>query len=59
VEGILDLAFEDGDGWTIIDFKTDRELGAAENQYRRQVVLYAAALERATGKRAKAVLIRP
>jgi len=58
VEGVLDIAFENGDGWTIIDFKTDRELGAAEDQYRRQVGLYAAAVKRATGKNAKGLLIR-
>jgi len=26
VEGVIDLAFEERSGWTIIDFKTDEEL---------------------------------
>jgi len=38
--------FENEDGWTILDFKIDRKLGAAEDQSRRQVTLYAAALTR-------------
>ena len=58
VEGVLDLAFEDQDGWTVLDFKTDRELGTAEEQYRRQVRIYAAAVNRATGTPAKGVIVR-
>jgi len=58
VEGVLDLAFQDGDGWTILDFKTDRELGAEEQHYRRQVGLYAAALSRVTGKPTRGLLVR-
>ena len=58
VEGVLDLAFEDQDGWTVLDFKTDRELSTAEEQYRRQVRIYAAAVNRATGRPAKGVIVR-
>jgi ATP-dependent exoDNAse (exonuclease V) beta subunit len=58
VEGVLDLAFEDKDNWTVLDFKTDKELGAVEDQYRRQVGWYTMALERATGKKSKGILIR-
>jgi len=59
VEGVVDLAFEEDGAWTIIDYKTDRELAAAgENRYRRQVALYAAAVAQATGKTARGILIR-
>ena len=59
VEGIVDLAFEERDAWTIIDYKTDRELVAAgEDGYRRQVALYASSIARATGRPASAVLVR-
>jgi len=58
VEGVADAAFADADGWTVIDFKTDRELGTRLADYRRQVALYADAVARATGKPARAVLLR-
>ena len=59
VEGVVDLAFEENGRWTIIDYKTDRELAAAgEDRYRRQVALYASAVAQATGKPATGVLIR-
>jgi ATP-dependent exoDNAse (exonuclease V) beta subunit len=34
---VLDLAFEDADGWTVVDFKTDAEIGAELSRYRPQV----------------------
>ncbi len=59
VEGVADAAFLEADGsWTVIDFKTDRELGARLADYRRQVALYAEAVARATGLPARAVLLR-
>jgi ATP-dependent exoDNAse (exonuclease V) beta subunit len=58
IEGVVDLAFEDGDGWTVIDFKTDAEIAAELPRYRRQVGLYASVISRATGRSAKAVLLR-
>jgi ATP-dependent exoDNAse (exonuclease V) beta subunit len=58
VEGVLDLAFEGKDNWIVLDFKTDKELGAAETHYRRQVGFYTSALERVTGRKAKGLLIR-
>ena len=59
VEGIVDLAFEENGTWTIIDYKTDREMAAAgEDRYRRQVELYASAIAQATGKPATGILIR-
>jgi ATP-dependent helicase/nuclease subunit A len=58
VEGVLDLAFEDGGGWTVIDFKTDAEIAAEDATYRRQVRLYAAIVARATGASVTPVLMR-
>src|SRR5262249_38010587 len=41
IEGVVDLAFQEStpefNGWTVVDFKTDREIGKSENQYRAQV----------------------
>ena len=58
VEGVVDAAFADDDGWTVIDFKTDVELGGRRAEYARQVALYAEAIARATGRPARGVLLR-
>jgi ATP-dependent exoDNAse (exonuclease V) beta subunit len=59
VEGIVDLAFEEDGGWTVVDYKTDREIAASgEERYRRQVALYAEAIRRATGTNVSPVLAR-
>ena len=58
VEGIVDLAFfEKGAGWTVVDFKTDRELGDRTSAYAAQIEMYAAAIRAATGEPAKGVLL--
>jgi ATP-dependent helicase/nuclease subunit A len=47
-EGVVDLAFPDNApgfaGWTIVDFKTDREFAASSDRYITQVELYAEAI---------------
>jgi ATP-dependent helicase/nuclease subunit A len=59
VEGVVDAAFpEDGAGWTVLDFKTDVEIAGRVEEYKRQVALYAQAIERATGVEARGVLLR-
>jgi ATP-dependent helicase/nuclease subunit A len=58
VEGVVDLAFEQAGSWTVVDFKTNRELDSALEGYQRQVALYAEAIARATGQQARAVLLR-
>jgi ATP-dependent exoDNAse (exonuclease V) beta subunit len=59
IEGVVDLAFEEDGAWTIVDYKTDREIETAgEDRYRRQVALYAMAIAQATGRRAAGVLLR-
>jgi ATP-dependent exoDNAse (exonuclease V) beta subunit len=58
IDGQADLAFEQEDGWVVVDFKTDGELGEHEEIYRRQVALYAEAITHATGRPARGVLLR-
>jgi ATP-dependent exoDNAse (exonuclease V) beta subunit len=50
LEGVVDLAFEHDGTWTVVDYKTDREIAAlGEERYRRQVALYSSAIAQATG----------
>ncbi len=58
IEGVIDLAFEQVEGWTVIDFKTDEEFRGNEPAYRRQVAMYAAAIQTANGGRVSALLMR-
>ncbi len=57
LESVADLAFEEDEGWTVVDFKTDAELGARLELYRRQVALYATAVAEATGRPARGFLL--
>jgi ATP-dependent exoDNAse (exonuclease V) beta subunit len=58
VEGVLDLAFDEGDATVVVDFKTDHELAAGEARYRAQLQQYVQAVSRATGRPASGVLFR-
>jgi ATP-dependent exoDNAse (exonuclease V) beta subunit len=58
VEGTVDLVYEDEGHMVVVDFKTDRELEDALDGYERQVRLYAAAVEAATGRLSRAILMR-
>jgi len=59
IEGIVDLAFEENGAWTVVDYKSDRELATlGENRYRRQVALYVSAIAQATAQPARGVLVR-
>jgi len=57
IEGVLDLAWEDDQGWTVVDFKTDAELAGAVPRYRRQIALYASVIARTTDRPVRAVLM--
>lgn len=60
IEGVADVAFREDGAWTVVDYKTDRDLeraGGAIEVYRRQVALYAEMITRATGEPASAVLL--
>ena len=61
VEGVADLAFlEDAPefaGWTVVDFKTDREFAASSDRYTAQVTAYSAAIQAATGLPSRGILL--
>jgi ATP-dependent exoDNAse (exonuclease V) beta subunit len=61
IEGIADLAFReelpDFAGWTVVDFKTDRELQESSDRYVQQVQLYSRAVSASTGLPARGVLL--
>jgi ATP-dependent helicase/nuclease subunit A len=56
VEGIIDLAFREPEGWVIVDFKTDAEL-EQHASYAEQVRLYMDAVHAATGEAVRGVLL--
>jgi ATP-dependent exoDNAse (exonuclease V) beta subunit len=60
-EGVVDLAFREqtreGPRWTVVDWKTDREVGERRGVYEAQVGLYAEAIGRATGEPAEGMLL--
>jgi ATP-dependent exoDNAse (exonuclease V) beta subunit len=58
VDGVVDIAFLDEGEWTVVDFKTDRELEHRLDDYVRQVSLYARAIKLATQQKVSAVLMR-
>jgi ATP-dependent exoDNAse (exonuclease V) beta subunit len=49
LEGVIDVAFVEDGRWTILDFKTDVDLGVKRLHYERQLRWYALALGRLTG----------
>jgi len=57
LEGVVDLAFQEDDGWVIVDYKTDvgtdPGFPARVESYRRQVDLYARAWTHVTGELVK------
>jgi ATP-dependent exoDNAse (exonuclease V) beta subunit len=58
VDGVVDLAFAEGDGsWTVVDFKTDRELEGQRDLYLEQVGLYARGIAAALSGTARGVLL--
>ena len=56
LEGVVDLAFRDGAGWTVVDFKTDA-VPDSQQQYAAQLRLYCDAIAAATGLPAAAILL--
>lgn len=57
VEGIVDLAFAEGDGWVVVDFKTDADPGS-QPAYAHQLRLYAQGMQQATGQAVQPMLFR-
>ena len=58
VEGIADLVFRDSNKWVLVDFKTDQELSAELPAYRRQVAIYANAVQEVKKAQTLAFLLR-
>jgi len=44
-------------GWTVVDFKTDREIEKSENQYRAQLAAYVDAVRIATTSSTRGFLL--
>ena len=61
VEGVVDLAFHheapDLAGWTVVDFKTDREFEGSSDRYVDQVQWYSTAVREATNLPTRGVLL--
>ena len=61
VEGVVDLSFRedtlDFAGWTVVDFKTDREFEASSARYISQVRLYSDAVSAATNSPTRCTLL--
>lgn len=63
IEGVPDLAFIDNQPgkapvWTVIDFKTDADLGLRLDEYRLQLAIYVRAITLATGTAAHGILLQ-
>ena len=63
VEGTIDLVFEEeadegGRRFVVLDFKTDRELDADAERYRRQLAVYCQALTALRGAETRGILMR-
>ena len=58
IEGVVDLAFEEKDRWTLVDFKTDADLDSGALPYRRQLAMYALAVQSACERPTVTYLVR-
>ena len=56
VEGVVDLAFEESNVWTVVDFKTDDGPHLRSSAYHRQLDVYVHAITEATAQPVSAVL---
>jgi len=51
LDGVVDLAFREPDGWVLVDYKTDLDPSPSRvRAYEAQLALYAEAWERVTGE---------
>lgn len=58
LEGVIDLAWVEGECWQVADFKTDRDLDASRGAYERQLRWYVHALSTLSGMPAKGTLLQ-
>lgn len=57
VEGVLDLLFQEGGAWTVVDFKTDADPDLLLERYRNQALWYGLAVDHLLGGAARVVLL--
>ena len=57
LEGRIDLAFREADGWVIVDFKTTTDLALHRRRYETQLAWYVAAVAALTGQAARGILL--
>ena len=61
IEGVVDLAFREDTpdfiGWTVLDFKTDREFATSSDRYTAQVSFYSEAIRAATGLLSQGIVL--
>jgi ATP-dependent exoDNAse (exonuclease V) beta subunit len=57
LEGVIDLAFESGGTWNIVDFKTDADLASNRAHYKRQLQWYSLAISRLNKMPVRAYLL--
>jgi ATP-dependent helicase/nuclease subunit A len=57
IQGVVDCLVDEGDGWLLLDYKTDRiapdQLEEAVKRYRGQLNIYARAVESILGRKVK------
>ena len=58
LEGTIDLAFRESDGWVVVDYKTDAEGAPGWDAYREQVAWYVDAVAELSGEPARGYLLR-
>jgi ATP-dependent helicase/nuclease subunit A len=58
---VVDLAFREDTtdfiGWTVLDFKTDREFATSSDRYTAQVTLYVEAIRATTAMLSRGILL--
>ena len=53
INGIIDLVYEDEEGWHIIDWKTNADNADLDNHYKSQLDLYSEAFEKISGEKVR------
>lgn len=58
VEGVIDLAYDTGEGWVVVEFKTDASIEESLAKYEAQVLAYVGAISRSTGQPVSGFILR-
>jgi ATP-dependent helicase/nuclease subunit A len=57
ITGVIDVVHRDGDGWRVVDYKTDVDQGAAAQKYAEQVRVYGEVWAKISGAATKTAII--